>query len=108
MRPGIVSVLAAAHAYAFDGSVDAAGNRNASMVELAERFGVFVKDVTHDYWPPGQEWCFHYVFTGPLENVRAVLAEYWGPDMAAEYLAEYEAETVPHDCAGGPQTRKRY
>jgi hypothetical protein len=81
----IVTVDCDAHAYAFDGL-----DGHPSLIEVAEAFGVLVEDVTDEIWGE-RALCWVYRFTGPQDNVRRAIDEYWGEGTGAEYLPEQQA-----------------
>ena len=77
VRADLITIDLDAHAWPFDGLPECEGSTicNPSMVEVAERFGVLMADVTQEGWGP-----LRYRITGPPANVRRAVAEYWGTD----------------------------
>jgi hypothetical protein len=66
-----------------DGPFDGIDGRP-SMVEVAERFGIMVVDITAGH--PLERWAWWWTFTGPREHVRRAITAYWDAEVADNYL----------------------
>jgi hypothetical protein len=75
--PAVVTVELYAHAWPFDGR-----DGNPSMVEVAERFGVLMEDITGETFGPRPPFAWVYRLVGPVEHVDAAARAYWGDDWA--------------------------